>query len=304
MAPETDAVDLPKLVCVVAAPYSLLTALMHPLNVMKVRAQASSSEGLTTMQQLRAMIGKSGVRGLFAGLGPVLAGAVPARASYIAALEGTRPLAESCAASLGASAASASALGNGSAGLAAALVSMMIYVPVDVISQKMMVHGSPGFLEVVRATTAGPNGWTGLYRGLGISLVIGLPAGSIWWATYGAARTSLSTAPSAESAALSEFGQKALASTAAATATVAAVAPLDTIKTHYQLAATANGSVATLAVRLVRRDGLLSLYAGSAPRLLHLAVWSTMLITIYEEMKVWCRRPPSSASSRVAATTI
>lgn len=106
MEPQSAAaepeVDLPKLLCVAIAPYSALTAAMHPLNVMKTRAQASSSLALSRLEQLRAMVGSNGVRGLFAGLGPVLAGAVPARAAYIAALEGVRPPAETLWRSLGA----------------------------------------------------------------------------------------------------------------------------------------------------------------------------------------------------------
>ena len=47
-----------------------------------------------------------------------------------------------------------------------------------------------------------------------------------------------------------------------------AVAPLDTIKTKVQLRASGAESetAAQLAVRLLRRDGLLSLYSGFTPR--------------------------------------
>ena len=117
--------------------------------------------------------------------------------------------------------------------------------------------------------------------------MIGLPAGSIWWATYGAARSAIPGVAGSQH----EFVQKAIGATAAATATVAAVAPLDTVKTHHQLSSRSSESAWQLAVRLVRRDGFLSLYAGSTPRWLHLAVWSTMLITIYEELKRSCPKP-------------
>ena len=299
-------VDLAKLMAVAIIPYSTLTAVMHPLNVFKTRAQASSATAvsLSRIEYMRTIIGPGGIRGLFAGVGPVLAGAVPARASYILALESVRQPAEGAARRLGADGATAVAAGHGCAGLSAAMVSMLVYVPVDVVSQKMMVTpaqsaatpDSPplrlGFMQVLRDVTSGPSGWRGLYRGLGISMVIGLPAGSIWWATYGTARSVISQALGAGYQP-PELAQKAVAATAAAAATVAVVAPLDTIKTHHQLAV-GSESVWPLALRLMRRDGFLSLYAGSTPRFLHLALWSTCLVSVYEELKRICVREPQA----------
>ena len=241
-------VDLPKLLCVAIGPYSALTAVMHPLNVLKTRAQAASATAvsLSRIEYMRTIVGPAGIRGLFAGLGPVLAGAVPARASYILALESVRQPAEGAARRLGADGATAVAAAHGCAGLSAAMVSMLVYVPVDVVSQKMMVTpaqsaappDSPpprvGFIQVLRDVTSGPSGWRGLYRGLGISMLIGLPAGSIWWATYGSARNAISQVLGSGYRP-PELAQTAVAATAAAAATVAVVAPLDTIKTHHQV---------------------------------------------------------------------
>ena len=325
--PDADEVDIPRLLFVGSGLYSVLTATLHPLNVLKTRAQAFSSQqqhAASRLQQLQRLVGDGGVRGLFAGLGPVLAGAIPARAAYILALEGVRPSAERTArAVLPAQDASVhAAIGNGTAGLAAASASMIVYVPMDVVSQKMMMPttaaasgGAPsssaassgvGVASVVRDIVS-TSGWRGLYRGIGISFAIGLPAGSIWWATYGATRAWLKGADGGGGGGgdsgggggvrLSELQQTAASSTAAAVATVLSVAPIDTVKTQHQLA-TASGETAwQLTRRLVRTDGVLSLYAGTTPRLLHLALWSTCLITIYEELKRRCVRrvvPPST----------
>jgi hypothetical protein len=196
---------------------------------------------------------------------------------------------------------------------------MLVYVPVDVISQKMMVESvqasssssggssgatirsSPGFFRVL-GEVINTSGWRGLYRGIGISMAIGLPAGSIWWATYGATRAALPNSERTRS--LPEIAQKALAATCAAAATVLSVAPLDTIKTHHQLAVGQSETATQLFVRLVRRDGLLSLYAGSAPRFLHLSLWSTCLICVYEELKRTCRKPKEDHLTRRASNAI
>jgi solute carrier family 25 protein 44 len=234
--PGDQDVDLPRLVAIVSAPYTLLTAACHPLNVMKTRAQASSSTSvsLSRMEQLRVMLGTGGMRGLFSGVGPVLLGAIPARCSYIAALEAIKVPAERAARAMGADGSVASGFAHGAGGFAAAFVSSLVYVPVDVVSQRMMLEGASGSLaQTVREVTSGPRGWRGLYRGLGISLMLGLPAGSLWWATYGSVRTAL--ADEAPSSRGREFAHKAIASTAAAAVVVSVMSPLDMIKTRVQL---------------------------------------------------------------------
>ena len=85
------------------------------------------------------------------------------------------------------------------------LASQLVYVPVDVVTQKLMVAGDPHAAgagagageataaQVVRAILK-ESGPLGLYRGFGVSLVAHLPGGSIWWASY-AARARASAPP-------------------------------------------------------------------------------------------------------------
>ena len=86
--------DLGRLLLLGSGLYTLLNATLHPLNVLKTRAQVASSRAAAYPSQLdffRSLLGPQygggGVRGLFAGLVPVLVGAIPARAAYITALE-------------------------------------------------------------------------------------------------------------------------------------------------------------------------------------------------------------------------
>ena len=143
---DDDDVDIPKLLLIGSGAYTCLTTTLHPLSVIKTRAQAISSSGHTTsrIELIRGMIAASGLRGLWAGLAPVLAGALPARAAYIVALEGVRPRAAAGARSLGLrEGVQVDAVAHGCAGLAAAAASMLIYVPVDVVSQRLMMYGDP-----------------------------------------------------------------------------------------------------------------------------------------------------------------
>ena len=62
--------DLPKLLLYGSGIYSALTLALHPLSVLKTRAQASTApSSLSRGDALRAMLRTSGVRGLYAGLG-------------------------------------------------------------------------------------------------------------------------------------------------------------------------------------------------------------------------------------------
>ena len=300
---DDDEVDIPKLLLIGSGAYTCLTATLHPLSVIKTRAQAvSSSAHVSRVELVRGMIAASGVRGLFAGVVPVLAGALPARAAYIVALEGVRPRAAAAARQFGLVGVQVDAVAHGCAGLAAAAASMLIYVPVDVVSQRLMMYGDPAvaaargmdvtarpsFSREVRSIVES-GGVRGLFRGLGISLAIGLPAGTIWWSAYGSARATLQRL---SLCATPDIAQKGAAGTFAAFCTCAAVAPLDTIKTHVQLSTAGTESAWRLATRLVRRDGLLSLYAGFGPRFIHLSIWGSCLITIYEELKRVCKKTP------------
>lgn len=282
---DTSTLDLPKLLLYGSGLYSGLTTALHPLNVIKTRAQAFSSatHEVSRTEAVRAIVRVQGVRGLWSGCVTVLLGALPARMGYITALEGVRPHAQSGAKLAGLEGHTAEAVAHGTAGFAAALASLLIYVPFDVVSQRIMVRDG-------RASATNPTnsifhetravlregGWRGLFRGFGISAATGLPAGSIWWAAYGSVRDALPELLGPTSELLQTF----IGGTVAAAATVAAVAPLDTLKTRFQLVGVelpAGASVATgggarcavppteavwqLGLRLVRQDGFYSLYA-------------------------------------------
>jgi hypothetical protein len=305
--PFDDDVDLGQVILVGSGLYTGLTAILHPLSVIKTRAQAASSAtSLGRVEAVRAMIATSGVRGLFAGLVPVLSGAVPARATYILALESVRPRAAALARQFGFDGSAVDAISGGAAGLAAASSSMLIYVPVDVVSQRMMVVGDPTAARATgAAVSARPSlrgevtkilaasGWRGLFNGLGVSLALGLPAGSIWWAAYSSSREIVpGLLPQTLPPRARGPTERAAAGTFASLCTVSVVAPIDTIKVHTQLQAAGTEPAWQLAARLVRRDGLASLYAGFAPRVLHLSLFSTALVSVYEWLRITCRRRP------------
>ncbi|XP_024039262.1 solute carrier family 25 member 44-like [Citrus clementina] len=87
-----------------------------------------------------------------------------------------------------AAAAVASAVG----GLSAAMAAQLVWTPVDVLTQRLMVangadaryvNGVDMFRKIVRN-----DGVRGLYMGSGISILTNAPSNAVWWASYSVAQ--------------------------------------------------------------------------------------------------------------------
>ena len=149
-------------------------------------------------------------------------------------------------------------------GAAAALVSQLFYVPVDVVSERQMWHGSgsahrshpargqSGFAPSVQARrfhacevgsyTNGAKsihspsmvqvvkdiGVRGLYRGYSVSVMTYMPYDGIWWMTYGGLTNQFHIQPDNM---LKQAGAGAVAGCIAATLTN----PLDVVRTRVQV---------------------------------------------------------------------
>lgn len=166
------------------------------------------------------------IRQYYRGLGVVVSLAIPARILYISTLEYTREWVDTSARQVllhpppfllsvlssysGSSNHNNSIelrkylplvtpLSGGIAGGLAAVSSQLIVVPMDVISQKLIVMNDSvysserGRAITVARTIVQTDGWIGFYKGFGLSLLTSLPAGTIWWGTYAGIRNHLNT---------------------------------------------------------------------------------------------------------------
>jgi len=211
-----------------AAIFSTITGALFPLTVIKTRMMAldGAHTGLSgAIYTARDVLRSDGIKGLYRGFGTVIVGAIPARMVYLAALESTKSgiiasmhhipsLSQTFVAS------SASFVAGGVASLAGQLV----VVPVDVISQRLMIMGGGDgngkggnnsassrsistSSSAAKSTSIPPgarvrsitniNGFTlaqkilreegirGLYRGFGASVATFVPSSAIWWSAYG-----------------------------------------------------------------------------------------------------------------------
>ena len=286
--------DLRKLLVVGSGFYTALNCLTYPLSVVKTRQVAASTQ-MGTMETARELYRLAGARGLYIGLLPTLCGALPARAGYITALEGTREPAFAAATAVGFGPTAASVVSNGAGGFAAVMASQTIWTPWDVVTQRLMAAAGSAsaaettFFGVVRSIAA-TGGMAGFYRGFGVTLVAYLPGGSVWWAAYGGAKGTAAQSPGV-SRAMPQSVLQALAATWASFWTVAITSPLDVLKTRTQLApGEKSPPLLPLARDLLRAEGLAGMYRGFLPRWCQASIFTGCVINIYEHLKRVCRK--------------
>ncbi|KAI6679863.1 hypothetical protein NL676_033744 [Syzygium grande] len=256
-----------------AALFSGVSAALYPAVVLKTRQQVSPTQ-ISCFKMSFSIMRHEGLRGFYRGFGTSLLGTIPARALYMAALEVTKSSVGSVTLKLGLSETSALAVANAVAGLSSAMAAQLVWTPVDVVSQRLMVQGQKnGFtsqrsligqgginscrykngLDVCKKILCA-DGLRGLYRGFGISILTYAPSNAVWWASYSVAnrliwggfvgkiggrsqKDGFSYGPSfgAESRSIPTVAVQGLSAAMASGVTAIITMPLDTIKTRLQV---------------------------------------------------------------------
>ncbi|CAI9758709.1 unnamed protein product [Fraxinus pennsylvanica] len=181
------------------------------------------------------------------GFGTVVTGAIPARIIFLTALETTKVASFKMMEPFKLSEPTQAAIANGMAGMLGFLCSQAVFVPIDVISQRLMMQGysghatSNGGLDVARKILKS-DGIRGFYRGFGLSVMTYSPSSAVWWASYGSSQRLIwsllhygtehdGPAPTQGTIMLVQAGGGIFAGATASCITT----PLDTIKTRLQL---------------------------------------------------------------------
>ncbi|XP_044464129.1 solute carrier family 25 member 44-like [Mangifera indica] len=305
-----------------AALFSGVSAALYPVVVLKTRQQVSHTPG-SSFKMAYTIMNYEGFRGFYRGFGTSLMGTIPARALYMTALEVTKSNVGTATVRLGYSDTTATAISNAAAGLSSAMAAQLVWTPIDVVSQRLMVQGcnnnssknivpnvssrrySNG-LDAFRKILAA-DGPRGLYRGFGISILTYAPSNAVWWTSYSVSHrliwgglgcyiskkdeSSLSNGccyrPSSKAVVAVQSLSAAMASGVSAIITM----PLDTIKTRLQvLDREENGKRRPLTIlqtirNLVKEGGLTACYRGLGPRWASMSMSATTMITTYEYLK-------------------
>ncbi|KAK3004869.1 hypothetical protein RJ639_019537, partial [Escallonia herrerae] len=292
-----DKLDKTKFYVVGAGIFSGLTVALYPISVVKTRMQVASKDAVERSAFLvtRGLLKAEGIPGLYRGFGTVITGAVPTRIIFLTALETTKVAAFKMVEPLKLSEPTEAAIANGIAGMTASLFSQAVFVPIDVVSQRLMVQGYSGHasynggLDVARQVLKS-DGIRGLYRGFGLSVMTYSPSSAVWWASYGSSQrfiwrllghvTGSDEPPPGEGTIVAV--QAAGGILAGATASCITT-PLDTIKTRLQVMGHEKRPTARQVVKgLISDEGWTGFYRGLGPRFFSMSAWGTSMILAYE----------------------
>ncbi|KAK6928073.1 Mitochondrial substrate/solute carrier [Dillenia turbinata] len=292
-----DKLDKTKFYVVGAGIFTGVTVALYPVSLVKTRLQVASRDTAerSAISVIRSTLKSDGIPGLYRGFGTVITGAIPARVFFLTALETTKVAALKMVEPFRLSEPTEAAIANGVAGMTASLCAQTVFVPIDVISQKMMVQGYSGYekynggLDVARRIIKS-DGIRGLYRGFGLSVITYSPSSAVWWASYGSSQRViwrlLGHGSGTEEAAPSPWtlvSVQAAGGIFAGAMTSCITTPLDTVKTRLQVM----GHEKKLATRevvqkLISEEGWKGLYRGFGPRFFSMSAWGTSMILAYE----------------------
>ncbi|THU74183.1 hypothetical protein C4D60_Mb04t30680 [Musa balbisiana] len=284
-----DKLDKTKFYVVGAGIFSGVTLALYPLSVIKTRMQVASKDAVqkNVFSAFRNIVKVDGIPGLYRGFGTVITGAVPARIVFLTSLEMTKEASLKLMEPFKLSEPVQAAIANGIAGMSGSLCSQAVFVPLDVVSQKLMVQGYSGFakynggFDVVHRIIKSDGVW-GLYRGFGLSVMTYPPSSAVWWASYGSSQHIIWNQWNMVYA-------QAASGVVAGAVTSCVTTPLDTIKTRLQVMdTTEKRDVGQVMKRLIAEDGWRGLYRGLGPRFASMSAWGTTMIVAYEYLKRLC----------------
>lgn len=317
---DWEMLDKSKFFFLGAALFSGVSATLYPIVVLKTRQQVAAQSQASCIKTAFSIVRHEGFRGLYRGFGTSLMGTIPARALYMAALEVTKSNVGTATVRLGIPEPTAAAIANAAAGLSASMAAQLVWTPIDVVSQRLMVQGGfhhdnkkkstavnckyVGGIDAFRKilNTDGPRG---LYRGFGISILTYAPSNAVWWASYSVAQRLVwggvgcycckkedndngvnAFRPDWKTVMAVQGVSAAMAGGVSALITM----PLDTIKTRLQvLDGDENGrrgpTVGQTLRSLVREGGWTACYRGLGPRWASMSMSATTMITTYEFLK-------------------
>lgn len=310
--------------------FSGVTCLLYPMSVIKTRQMANEgvSGGFQGAKQVTTELwAAEGLRGFYKGMGTVIFGTLPARVVYMGTLEVMKDATNRVTRRLDLSDSFRASLCNFVGGASASLATQTVTVPIDVISQRLMVQSSVGDHGPSSANSQNPSssssdkqskssggalrnlngfqmartvvqqdGVRGLYRGFGTSIATYVPSSAMWWGSYGGYQKLIwhhvdSSMDNPRSTAAVIAVQTTSSVLAGMTASIA-TNPMDLIKTRLQVGqGEAKPSFRQALKHILDTEGLPGLFRGVVPRMASNALWGTAMVSTYEFLKRICALP-------------
>ncbi|TYZ58335.1 hypothetical protein PybrP1_000033 [[Pythium] brassicae (nom. inval.)] len=270
----------------------------HPIDTVKARLQAStaaSRQSMTTHLQLRSL-SLQHIRGLYRGLGVSMIGSAPATCLYLTSYEVSKDSLQSMPVFR-----ESPSLLYLSAGMLAEALSCVLWVPIDVIKERMQVQtqGAKGtervyYRNTIHAfeTIMKSERLRGLYKGYAATLLSFGPFSALYFMFY-----------EKNKALAQEYLQTeqlpplyTLAGAALAGATASFVTnPLDLVKLRLQVQrayaaegqATAYTGIFDGLSQVVRNEGVMALYKGAGARVAFHAPSTAITMALFESCRAF-----------------
>lgn len=276
----------------------------HPLDTIKAKLQVGARGGLWGV--LRHTLRTEGLRGLYRGFGAAFVGSGPAGCLYFTTYE----LAKKGLLSVG-PVGQSPFLAHFGAGLLAELVSCALWVPIDVVKERMQVQstlaaGKPSYAYTgdlhAAATILRTEGLRGLYRGYGATVLSFGPFSALYFVYYEqlkglaeAFSTSASTKrPPPEGSTTTPLSFGAVLACSATAASLAALCTnvLDMAKLRMQVERAGGErtfgytNVFHGVARIVSDEGWRGIFRGAGARIAFQAPTTAIALAAFERLKV------------------
>jgi solute carrier family 25 (mitochondrial carnitine/acylcarnitine transporter), member 20/29 len=224
----------------------------HPIDLVKVRQQASSTRTLSAIPMLRTILASQGMTGLYAGVNAALIAVVPAFAVSFATFD--------CAKTVMLNRSQQTQLSisqTASAGAFSGFFLAMVLGPFERIKCLMQVQHYPSMTACVRQLYA-TGGVRSIYKGTFVTMLRDVPGNAAYFAAYEATQRSLPSSPMTT----------LLAGGMAGVANWLVSIPMDVVKSQWQTAPCGTYSHWTRVVsHLYQTQGLPAFTRGLGPAL-------------------------------------
>jgi len=174
-------------------------------------------------------------------------------------------------------------------GAAASVASTTVVLPLEVISQRLMVqdgkqnanqyqykNGLTAFFKIIQT-----EGVRGLYKGYGATLAIYAPSSAVWWLTYSSSRSRMGSYSVDHPTIVNGISGMIAGATSAVL-----LNPFDVAKTRLQvLNVPGRKNLFTVFMSLIKEEGFKALTRGVTARMANITTVSLIMITVYENVK-------------------
>ncbi|KNC96345.1 uncharacterized protein SPPG_08246 [Spizellomyces punctatus DAOM BR117] len=303
-----DRLDKPRFFAWGTVCFLAVRSLTYPVSLVKTRVQVGNKrQRFQSIKMLSKIVRLEGVRALYQGFTVTALGTLPGQMIYLSAMESTKlVVSTTCRKMLGwdenRTALVSGLLGGG----VASLSTQIVMVPVDVVSQRLMIqkrhhhkmdvpsststsHPSPPlttgralFLHILQ--TEGPRG---LYKGFLTSILTYAPSSAIWWGTQSLCKSVLGPLVPDRNAAF--VAVSAASGLVAGFVAASFTTPLDVIKTRIQTVTPSHRSELDLLTNTCRTlwqtQGWKGFTRGMGARMVNMGMTSVLMIVTYETVK-------------------